>query len=40
MYQKLRQKQEVTGKEITEEEFDAEIESTENQETVDPEIRY
>ena len=28
---------EVTGKEITEEEFDAEIESTENQETVDPE---
>lgn len=28
---------EVTGEEITEEEFDAEIESTENQETVDPE---
>lgn len=28
---------EITGEEITEEEFDAEIESTENQETVDPE---
>lgn len=28
---------EITGKEITEEAFDAEIESTENQETVDPE---
>ena len=28
---------EVTGEEITEEQFDAEIESTENQETVDPE---